>query len=65
MIEYTGDGYPQWWTGTIWSSDCHNGIQFSNSNDAVNYIVDHKWEVPVEVTEHICMSPLSTVENLN
>ncbi len=63
MVEYTGRGYAQWWAGDSWSSDCHAGLQFNSSDECVNFITEHTWDVPVDATEHIFMSSI-TAENM-
>ncbi len=65
MIEFNGNGHPQWWTGSEFSSDCHAGIQFDTEEDGHFYLNSREWDCVVSVTEHIFMSPISTKERLN
>lgn len=65
MVEYVGAGYAQWWTGSEWTTDPHTSLHFDTSDETVSYIVDNIWEVPVDATEHMFMSPVSTEEKLN
>lgn len=67
MIESALAAIPIWWSGSDWTTDCHIGKQFDTEHDADLYIrtvISYMIE-DVKVTEHMFMSPISTVENLN
>jgi hypothetical protein len=54
-----------WWDGIGWGSDASYCMQFNSDDEAIDCINTIEWDRPVEVTEHIFMSPVSAQENLN
>jgi len=64
MIENIINGYPEWMTGNHeWSTDVHKCLQFDTKEDATAYMLNTDYVA--SITEHMFMSPLSTVENQN
>ena len=69
LIEYNGEdkGFPKWWASMDWTTDCHHALQFNTFEEANEYVGGHPFygHSDAEITEHIFLSPLSSIENLN
>lgn len=65
LIEDRTRDIPTWYSGTKWTTDCHEALQFDGPDKANNYILHKQFAKGVIATEHIFMSPISTEQTLN